>query len=110
MDEEVDFSINSNFQLDSKEAESHGAVINSTNIQINTSSSIKTEGITVSQIKGKNGSMSKKRSKLFPNGKPKALVQKQLDVKLVARLLAPKDAQNEVLNYEVSRCNLCILL
>ena len=46
------------------------------------------------------GSMSNKRSKQY-NGKLKHGAQKQVDAKCVAALLASKEAQEEILNYEV---------
>lgn len=47
------------------------------------------------------GSISKKRSKQYSNGKFKNVVQKQVDVKAAALLLSSKEAQEEVLRYEV---------
>lgn len=46
-------------------------------------------------------SMAKKRSKKYSNGKLKTLAPKQVDAKLVALLLPTKEAQEEVLKYEV---------
>ncbi|XP_015886515.3 histone-lysine N-methyltransferase ASHH1 isoform X2 [Ziziphus jujuba] len=46
------------------------------------------------------GSISKKRSKQYSNGKFKNVVQKQVDVKAAALLLSSKEAQEEVLRYE----------
>ncbi|KAK4805109.1 hypothetical protein SAY86_004926 [Trapa natans] len=43
----------------------------------------------------------KKRSKNFPNGKPKFLPLKQIDPKLIAQRLACRKAQDELLNYEI---------
>lgn len=43
----------------------------------------------------------KKRSKNFPNGKPKSLPLKQIDPKLIAQRFACEKAQDELLNYEV---------
>lgn len=47
------------------------------------------------------GTMPKKRSQHYSNGKLKHLTQKQVDGKHVAELLALKEAQEEVLMYEV---------
>lgn len=44
----------------------------------------------------------KKRSKQFRNGRMKNLAQKQVDVKAAALLLPSKEAQEEVLRYEVN--------
>ncbi|XP_031390636.1 histone-lysine N-methyltransferase ASHH1 isoform X1 [Punica granatum] len=49
------------------------------------------------------GVVSKKRSKNFPNGKPKSLPQKQLDPKLIAQLFASSEARDELLNCEDMR-------
>lgn len=47
-------------------------------------------------------SVPKKRSKKYPNGRTKNLAQKQVDAKAVALLLPTKEAQEEVLKYEVN--------
>lgn len=46
------------------------------------------------------GSMSTKRSKTY-NGRFKNIIQKQVDVKSAAESLASKEAQEEILRYEV---------
>ncbi|XP_012075214.1 histone-lysine N-methyltransferase ASHH1 isoform X2 [Jatropha curcas] len=46
------------------------------------------------------GPMPKKRPKRFPNGKKKNLAENQVDAKQVVKLLALKEAQEEVLTYE----------
>ncbi|KAF2284204.1 hypothetical protein GH714_019898 [Hevea brasiliensis] len=58
------------------------------------------------------GPMPKKRSKHYSNVKLKQPPQKQVDAKLVAKLLATKEAQEEVLTYEVNTAciHLCALL
>lgn len=53
------------------------------------------------------GSVAKKRSRNLSNGKTKNFTLKQVDAKYVARLLELKEAQEEVLQYEV--INICIL-
>lgn len=47
------------------------------------------------------GPVPKKRSKQYSTGKLKHLIQKQVDAKHVTKLLAVKEAQEEVLTYEV---------
>lgn len=47
------------------------------------------------------GSISKKRSKQYSNGKLKNVAQKQVDVKAAALLFSSKEAQEEVLRFEV---------
>ncbi|KAJ4967135.1 hypothetical protein NE237_018984 [Protea cynaroides] len=46
------------------------------------------------------GPVTKRRSQHHPNGKSKNLAKKHVDAKLVAQLLGPKEAREEVLNYE----------
>lgn len=46
-------------------------------------------------------SMSKKRSKAYSGGRFKNLIQKKIDAKYAASLLASKEAQEEILDYEV---------
>ncbi|XP_004496445.1 histone-lysine N-methyltransferase ASHH1 [Cicer arietinum] len=45
-------------------------------------------------------SMSKKRSKAYSGGRFKNLIQKKIDAKYAASLLASKEAQEEILDYE----------
>jgi hypothetical protein len=47
------------------------------------------------------GSLTKKRSKHYSNGRLKQLAQKQVDAKFAALLLVTKEAQDEILRYEV---------
>lgn len=53
-----------------------------------------------------------KRSKHFSNRRSKNFTQKKVDAKLVAQLLASKEAQDEIFNYEVhtesSACVACV--
>lgn len=56
------------------------------------------------------GSISKKRSKQYPNGKLKHFTQKQVDVKAAALLLSTKEAQLEVLRYEVLTAHFSIII
>lgn len=56
------------------------------------------------------GSISKKRSKQYSNGKLKHFTQKQVDVKAAALLLSTKEAQLEVLRYEVLTAHFSIII
>lgn len=47
------------------------------------------------------GSMSTKRSKAYNGGRLKNLTQKKIDAKFAAGLLESKEAQEEILKYEV---------
>lgn len=46
------------------------------------------------------GPLSRKRARLFPNGRSKKLNPKQVDAKSIAKLLASKEAQDEIFKYE----------
>lgn len=68
------------------------------------------KGAMISRIRGNStccnynigsGSMPKRRSQHYSNGKLKQRAQKQVDAKHVVQFLALKEAQEEVLRYEV---------
>lgn len=126
-DSRIDFSISPNFGEGWKDADSHALAVHQQipiPIQGLASDSVKTEtseeknlfsrdprnvlppqNSIISQIKSNAcrvpGIVPKKRSKNFPNGKPKSLPLKQIDPKLFAQQFACRKAQDELLNCEV---------